>query len=304
MVRRLTQWAVVFARVAAGGCPRAGAVGRGRSGPARAAAAADHHLIRRIRLPASVPFPPPQPIGPTYKIDQLEVNARLVDQVAQVQVSQSFENTGSRAAGGLVHFPVALRRGHPPVDAADRRQGVSGQAVGRQGGPAALRGDRAEEPRPGAVGVAGHGHVPDERVSGAARRQADGDAALLAALPPAGRADRLPLPLEHGEVHLAAGREGELPGDDRQPGGDQERLQPDARGRDPASRRPSRRGDLHGARTKCPRSDFRLLYDVGRGKLSARVLSYRPDKGEDGYFLLLASPEIKAPDATSGRRRR
>ena len=25
-----------------------------------------------------------------------------------------------------------------------------------------------------------------------------------------------------------------------------------------------------------------------------RVLSYRPDKGQDGYFLLLASPEIKA----------
>ena len=45
-----------------------------------------------------------------------------------------------------------------------------------------------------------------------------------------------------------------------------------------------------------PTSDFRLLYDVGRGKLSTRVLSYRPDKDEDGYFLLLASPEIKAAD--------
>ncbi|MBN1912037.1 MAG: VWA domain-containing protein, partial [Pirellulales bacterium] len=45
-----------------------------------------------------------------------------------------------------------------------------------------------------------------------------------------------------------------------------------------------------------PSSDFRLLYDVGRGKVSARVLSYRPDKDEDGYFLLLASPEIKAED--------
>ena len=33
------------------------------------------------------------------------------------------------------------------------------------------------------------------------------------------------------------------------------------------------------------------------GALGASVLSYRPSDGEDGYFLLLASPEVKAPDA-------
>jgi len=46
-----------------------------------------------------------------------------------------------------------------------------------------------------------------------------------------------------------------------------------------------------------PTTDFRLFFDVGKGKLSTRVLSYRPDKDGDGYFLLLVSPEIKAPDA-------
>ena len=49
-------------------------------------------------------------------------------------------------------------------------------------------------------------------------------------------------------------------------------------------------------KNEMPAADFRLLYDVGRGTLSARVLSYRPDRDEDGYFLLLASPEIKAAD--------
>ena len=34
-----------------------------------------------------------------------------------------------------------------------------------------------------------------------------------------------------------------------------------------------------------PTSDFRLLFDVGKGKVSTRVLSYRPDTGEDGFFL-------------------
>ncbi len=49
------------------------------------------------------------------------------------------------------------------------------------------------------------------------------------------------------------------------------------------------------AKDLIPASDFRLLYDIGRGKVSTRVLSYRPDKNQDGYFLLLARPEIKPP---------
>jgi Ca-activated chloride channel homolog len=50
------------------------------------------------------------------------------------------------------------------------------------------------------------------------------------------------------------------------------------------------------SKNEVPTTDFRLLYDVGKGKVSTRVLSYRPETGEDGYFLLLASPEIKTAD--------
>ena len=46
-------------------------------------------------------------------------------------------------------------------------------------------------------------------------------------------------------------------------------------------------------KNEVPTSDFRLFYDVGRGKVSTRVLSYRPEQGQDGFFLLLASPEIR-----------
>ena len=45
-----------------------------------------------------------------------------------------------------------------------------------------------------------------------------------------------------------------------------------------------------------PSNDFRLVYTLAEGRLSASVLSFRPSEGEDGYFLLLASPEVKAPD--------
>ena len=46
-----------------------------------------------------------------------------------------------------------------------------------------------------------------------------------------------------------------------------------------------------------PSNDFRLVYTLAEGKLSASVLSFRPSASEDGYFLVLASPEVKAPEA-------
>jgi Ca-activated chloride channel family protein len=43
-----------------------------------------------------------------------------------------------------------------------------------------------------------------------------------------------------------------------------------------------------------PTTDFRLLFDTADGKLGASLLSYRPDANDDGFYLLLASPEVKA----------
>ena len=45
-----------------------------------------------------------------------------------------------------------------------------------------------------------------------------------------------------------------------------------------------------------PNSDFRLMFDVDKGEVGARVISYRPSPTEDGYFLMLASPQVKAAD--------
>lgn len=46
-----------------------------------------------------------------------------------------------------------------------------------------------------------------------------------------------------------------------------------------------------------PTNDFRVLYTLAEGALGASVLSHWPDDGEDGYFLMLASPEVKPPDS-------
>lgn len=47
-----------------------------------------------------------------------------------------------------------------------------------------------------------------------------------------------------------------------------------------------------------PNGDFRLVYTLAEGAVGAHVLSYRPESSEDGYFLLLASPAVRPPDAT------
>lgn len=41
-----------------------------------------------------------------------------------------------------------------------------------------------------------------------------------------------------------------------------------------------------------PTRDFRLFFDQNSDELSAKIQSYRPNPNEDGYFLLLASPKI------------
>ncbi len=49
-------------------------------------------------------------------------------------------------------------------------------------------------------------------------------------------------------------------------------------------------------RDAIPSQDFKLVYTLAEGAIGATVLSYRPSDGEDGYFLMLASPQVKAPD--------
>jgi Ca-activated chloride channel family protein len=40
--------------------------------------------------------------------------------------------------------------------------------------------------------------------------------------------------------------------------------------------------------------DFRLLYGTVNGMVGMNLISYRPNEADDGYFVLLASPEVKA----------
>ena len=59
-----------------------------------------------VPLPRPIIVPVPSPPPMSYKIKELDYHARIVDQVAQVQVTQSFVNTGSRQMEVSFVFPL------------------------------------------------------------------------------------------------------------------------------------------------------------------------------------------------------
>ena len=62
----------------------------------------EHHRLPR---PWPMPVPHPEPVT-EYQIRELLIDAHLKDQVAQVQVSQTFANTGSRQIEAQFLFPL------------------------------------------------------------------------------------------------------------------------------------------------------------------------------------------------------
>src|SRR5262245_717809 len=59
-----------------------------------------------IPLPRPIVRPRPTPPPMSYKIKELDYHARIVDQVAQVQVTQSFVNTGIAQMEVSFVFPL------------------------------------------------------------------------------------------------------------------------------------------------------------------------------------------------------
>jgi Ca-activated chloride channel homolog len=259
-----------------------------------------------VRLPRPIiiwPHPYPHPAPPTpppisYRIKELDVQARLVDQVAQVQVSQTFVNTGSQPMEVSFVFPLPYDgvvermtlmidgREFPArlLDAKDARR-MYEEIVRKNRDPALLEWMGTGLFRTSVFPVpAGASRTVSLRYSQLCRKQEG----LTDFLFPLSTAKYTSAAVEKVNIHATI-ESHEAIKNVYSPSHAIEIKRPD---------------DRHAiiaftAKNEVPGGDFRLLYDVGKGKLSTRVLSYRPDPTQDGYFLLLTSPEIKA-DASAG----
>ena len=258
------------------------------------------HPDHVVPLPRPIiirPIPSPQPIPPsTYKIKELSVQAKLTDQVARVQVSQTFVNTGSRQMEVCFVFPLpydgAIDRLTLLVDGKEyearllekkEARGLYEAIVRKNQDPALLEWMGTGLFKTSVFPVpAGASRTVSLRYSQLCR-QSNG---LTDFMFPLSTAKYTSHPVEKIDIQVNIESTDKI----------KNVYSPTH------SVKIKKRVDEHArvsyaAKNKVPTSDFRLLYDVGRGKVSTKVVSYRPDDDEHGYFLLLATPEIKAEKA-------
>lgn len=248
--------------------------------------------------PPHPPYPIPRPVPPpvSYKIESLEVNARLMEQVAQVQVSQTFKNTGSRQMEVAFVFPLpydgAIEQMTLLVDgkefparllSAEEARRMYEEIVRKNRDPALLEWVGTGLFKTSVFPVpAGASRTVSLRYSQLCRKVQG----LTDFLFPLSTAKYTSEAVER--ISIRATIESQAPIKNvYSPTHAVEIKRPDE----------NHATVTFTAEKQVPTSDFRLFFDVGTGKLSTRVLSYRPDEDDDGFFLLLASPEIKAPDA-------
>ncbi|MBX9788484.1 MAG: VWA domain-containing protein [Pirellulales bacterium] len=245
-----------------------------------------------IRLPRPIP-PAPTPPAHCYKIKEIDVHARLAGQVAQVQVSQSFVNTGSQPLEVSFIFPL-------PYDGAIDRLTllIDGKEVPAQLLPKDEARRKYEEivrrnQDPALLEWLGSGFfqtsvfpVPpgaERKITLRYSQLCRQDHGLTDFLFPLSTAKYTSQPVEKVNIELAI----ESPADIKNvysPTHTVDIQRPDAKHAVVRFK----------AENQVPSSDFRLLYDVGAGQVGMSLVSYRPSEGDEGFFLLLASPEIKA----------
>jgi Ca-activated chloride channel family protein len=248
--------------------------------------------------PRHPPFVRPEvpPLPPTsYRVKELEINARLADQVAQVRMSQTFENTGSRPLEVAFLFPLpydgAVDQMTLMIDGkeypakllkADEARRLYEEIVRKNRDPALLEWMGTGLFKTSVFPVPpGQKRTVSLRYSQLCRKQEG----LTDFLLPLSTARYTSDALEKIAIHVSIDSQEEI-----------KNVYSPTHGV-----KVERPDDRHAAvsftaQNDIPANDFRLFYDVGRGKVSARVLSYRPEKNEEGFFLLLASPQIKARD--------
>jgi len=235
------------------------------------------------------------PNSPTYRIQQLEVDVRLRERVAQVQVSQTFQNTSSRDLETCFVFPLpydgAIDRMTLLIDGrevparllpAEEANQIYQETVRRNRDPALLEWLGVGMFKTSVFPVpAGATRTVTLRYTQICRQ----DAGLVEFLFPLSTAKYTAGPLEklRIDVHLEAG-------------------QPIKNIYSPSHQLEIERTDeehavcsLH-ATDIVPANDLRLIYDVGEQAVGTTLMSYRPDADEDGYLMMLTSPSIEAAD--------
>lgn len=250
-----------------------------------------HHWPHPVPLPRPIPRPTPPPVS--YKIKELSYQAKVKDQVAQVQVSQSFVNTGSAQMEVSFVFPL------PYEGAIDRMTFmVDGKEFDAKLLPAKeartiYEGYVRRNQDPALLEWVGYGMFQTSvfPVPPGAERKVTLKFSQL--LRKSGQLTDLVIPLATAKYSSTPVEKISI----------EASIETTAEMKSVYSpshainvQRPDGKHAIvkYEVANQIPTTDFRLLFDTNDGSLGASVISYRPEGNEDGFFLLLASPEVKA----------
>ncbi|MGQ9770538.1 MAG: VIT domain-containing protein [Thermogutta sp.] len=247
-------------------------------------------------IPVPPPFPvPPPPPERSYSVESLSINGRVNNQVAQVEVSQTFLNDGSRTLEASFVFPLpydgAIDRMTLMVDGreiparllkADEARREYEAIVRRNRDPALLEWVGTGMFKTSVFPIPpGQKRTVSLHYTQLCQRQ-DG---MVDFLFPLSTAKYTSKPVRELEIRLNLREEEEIK-NIYCPSHDVEVKRLDSRTVTVS----------YLAKDIVPLTDFRLLYDVAPGPLSAKLLSYKAPDERDGFFLLLAAPKISTAD--------
>lgn len=241
--------------------------------------------------PRPTPTPPTPPIS--YKIKELAYNAKITDQIAQVQVTQTFVNTGSQQAQVQFVFPI------PYEGAIDR---MTFMVDGKEYDAKLLEAKKAREiyegyvrrnQDPALLEWVGTGMfqtsvfpVPpgaERKVTLKFSQLLRKDHQLTDFMLPLSTAKYTSQPVEKVSIQASIETTAEMKSV-YSPTYAIEIKRPDSK----------HAVVKYEATNTVPTTDFRLFFDTNDGKLGASLISYKPEGSDEGFFLMLASPEIKA----------
>lgn len=256
------------------------------------------HNHDRVWLPRPVRRPTPPPVS--YKIKELSVNSRIKDQVAQVQVAQSFVNTGSRQMEVSFVFPLPYDGAIDELTFLVDGKEYAGKLLPAKEARSIYEGYMRRNQDPALLEWMGTGMfktsvfpVPpgaERKVTLKYSQLLRKDFALTDFLFPLSTAKYTSHPVEKLSIRATVESTAKIKSV-YSPTHDIEVKRSDNR----------HAVVTYNATNTIPSSDFRLFFDNHKSDVGASIISYRPD-GEQGYFLLLASPDIKAKTDTKARK--
>ncbi len=238
---------------------------------------------------------PQMPVARTYEVREVLVDARVKDQVAEVQVSQTFHNPGSTPLEAEYLFPL-------PEDGAiqnfvlmvDGRE-LPGRLLPKEEARRIYEEIVRRKKDPALLEYMGRGLIrtsvfpipaqEDRKVTLRYTKICPRDRDLVTFEYPFATQKLTAKPIDRLALTIRL-----------------DTKEPIKSLYSPSHDVEIKRSGDHQATVKfldhhvVPTTDFRLIYTLAEGKFGASVLSYRPSGGEDGYFLLLASPEVRKPD--------